>query len=65
MNNTIYQRPYLRSRELKYYLGLTDDALRELLGKGEFPVLYCNGNPYVPTKAFFAWLEYSNLGGAA
>ena len=65
MEKMIARRPYLRFRELKYYLGLSDEALTELLRNGEFPVLYMNGTPYIPADAFFAWLEYTNHGGAA
>ena len=58
-------RPYLKFKEVKYCLGLSDERTNKLLSSGAFPVLMVNGKPYIPANAFWAWLEYANLGGAA
>ena len=56
---------YLTLREVQFYLGISKQALDNLIRSGEVPSVRVRGVCYVPSSAFFSWLETYSLGGAA
>ena len=56
---------YLKLREIRYYLGVSEQTLAFMLHSGKVPLVYVRGVRYVPRRAFFAWLETQSLSNVA
>ena len=61
LNEDINKGPFIKRKEIKFILNLSDKGLNQLMNKEYFEVFKVDGTTYVKREEFNKWLESQNV----